>query len=95
MVGPPTAETQPRPNSATAIACAIEFGTRPLEPMIEAILLDRWLRLGAPAALPERDVLAAEVKETFAPGDPAWQAAVLRSSEDLIGRAAGWLSSQG
>jgi predicted deacylase len=78
----------------TAIACAIEFGTKPLEPMIEAILLDRWLRLAAPATLPERDALAAEVKETFAPSEPVWQAAVIRSSEDLIQRAAGWLSSQ-
>jgi predicted deacylase len=82
-------------DARTAIACAIEFGTMPLEPMIEAILLDRWLRLAAPATLPERDALAAKVKETFAPADPAWQAAVIRSSEDLIGRAAGWLSSQG
>ena len=78
----------------TAIACAIEFGTRPLEPMIEAILLDRWLRLAAPAALPERDALAAEVKETFAPGDPAWQRAVIDAGEKLIKRAADWLSSQ-
>lgn len=78
----------------TAIACAIEFGTRPLEPMIEAILLDRWLRLAAPDGLAARGALAAEVKETFAPNDPAWQRAVIEASEKLIKRAADWLSSQ-
>ncbi|MGD9536638.1 MAG: DUF2817 domain-containing protein [Alphaproteobacteria bacterium] len=77
-----------------AIACAIEFGTKPLEPMIEAILLDRWLRLAAPATLPERHALAAEVKETFAPSDPAWQRAVIEAGEKLIKRAVDWLSSQ-
>ncbi len=76
----------------TTIACTVEFGTRPLDAMLDGLLVDRWLRLAAPANAPGLAALKAEVRDAFCPDDPAWRGAVIQSGAVLIARAYQWLT---
>jgi hypothetical protein len=76
----------------TTVACTVEFGTRPLEAMLDGLLVDRWLRLAAPADAPGLAALKAEVRDAFCPRDPGWRDAVIRAGDELIARASQWLA---
>ncbi len=79
--------------AGATVACTVEFGTRPLNAMLDGLLVDRWLRLAAPATAPGLDALKAEVRDAFCPHDPAWRNAVIQSGAELIARANQWLAS--
>ncbi len=74
------------------VAVAVEFGTRPLESMLDGLLVDRWLRLVAPADTPGLAALKAEVRDAFCPRDLAWSEQVLHAGDGLIERANAWLA---
>lgn len=79
-------------SATTTVACTVEFGTRPLEAMLDGLLVDRWLRLAAPDDVPGLAALKAEVRDAFCPRDSAWRQAVLRAGAGLIERAGAWLT---
>lgn len=80
-------------NVSATVACTVEFGTRPLEAMLDGLLIDRWLRLAAPEDAPGLAALKAEVHDAFCPPDPAWRAAVIQAGQGLIDRAMAWLKA--
>jgi predicted deacylase len=76
----------------TTVACTVEFGTRPLDAMLDGLLVDRWLRLAAPADAPGLAALKAEVRDAFCPQDPVWREAAISAGKELIARANQWLT---
>ena len=64
----------------------VEFGTLPRKEIQRANMAARWLRYhGArhPALAPK---VHAQFCETFYPSDPAWRAAVLEQSAEILAR---------
>ncbi len=76
-----------------SIMVAVEFGTRPLDAMLDGLLVDRWLRLAAPADAPGLAALKDEVRDAFCPAASTWRESVLRAGDGLIERASAWLAS--
>lgn len=79
-------------SAEATVACTIEFGTRPLEAMLDGLMLDRWLRLAASADAPGLATLRADVRDAFCPDDPAWRETVIHAGAGLIERASQWLA---
>lgn len=71
----------------------LEFGTRPMMEVLEALRADHWLhaRAGADAALRTR--IQQQTRGAFFSDSPAWQAAVYGRTADLALRALRGLSS--
>ena len=82
-------------NKAETVRLVIEWGTYGVTDMLEALLLDRWLRLNRGH---ENTALVEDVRarliERFYPAAPEWREAVLEKSKALYAQAltgvAGW-----
>lgn len=79
---------------SSVIGLTVEWGTYPVDSMIEALVMDNWLRhRAAPASDLAADVRA-KLIDRFIPADPAWRAAVAGQSEaiytEAIAGLAGW-----
>jgi hypothetical protein len=54
-----------------------EFGTYPVEHVLQTLRLDNWLAHHGDRASPLGEQLVARMRETFSPGNPDWQTKVL------------------
>jgi uncharacterized protein DUF2817 len=65
----------------------VEFGTRPVNDMIDALRIDRWLRFAAPGAAADhsRDALIADLMERYCPAAETWRTRVLAHAAHLHG----------
>ena len=67
-----------------ALSLTVEWGTYEIERMVEALLLDNWLRQRTSGASDEQDRVRGELIERFIPSDPLWRAAVIQGSEAIF-----------
>ena len=63
----------------------VEFGTRPVDDMIDALRIDRWLRFAAPGAVADhtREALVADLMERYCPAAEAWRSSVIGHADRL------------
>jgi hypothetical protein len=63
----------------------IEFGTRPVDDMVEALRLDRWLRFAAPGARSDqpREALRRDLLEAYCPSEETWRSRILAHAARL------------
>jgi hypothetical protein len=78
---------------AEVTCIVIEFGTLPREGMQRASLLQRWLRFRGAREPARAAQLRREYEEAFYPSEPAWRAAVLEQSRELLERGVKGISS--
>lgn len=75
-------------NQAQTVGLVIEWGTYDVEQMIQALVMDNWLRNRAEGAAPE---LIADVRarliDRFYPADPKWRRSVAEKSAHLMDEA--------
>ena len=72
-------------SDAAVAGGVIEFGTRPVDEMLLALRVDRWLRF-APAdsrSDETREALRRDLAEAYCPTDPNWRAGVVARATDL------------
>jgi hypothetical protein len=74
---------------------ALEFGTRPLLRVLDALRADHWLHSGAERTDTQRAAVRAEMLDAYYMADPAWQAAAYGRVADFAYRAIGRLASLG
>ena len=75
------------PGTALA-AIGLEFGTRPLPQMLEALRFDHWVAARAPGDPDLRARAREAMMHTFFVDTPQWKAAVLAQGRDAFARAA-------
>lgn len=75
-------------NGAEVLAVAIEWGTYALDCMLQALLMDRWLRFANDDAGARRSIeLRTRLIERFYPSVPEWRHAVLAQSRQIYNQA--------
>jgi len=83
-------------NKADVVNLTIEWGTYEVEAMLQALVMDNWLKnraADADQALIER--VRAELVERFYPQSPEWRQNVLGASEKIYAKAIAGLDSWG
>jgi hypothetical protein len=83
-------------NQADVVNLTIEWGTYEVEAMLQALVMDNWLKnraADADQALIER--VRAELIERFYPQSPEWRQNVLEASEKIYAQAVAGLDSWG
>lgn len=69
---------------ADVLGAVIEWGTFPLEAMLQALLMDRWLRYSTPDLnAPEALTMKIRLVERFYPSMPEWRRSVLAHSKRI------------
>jgi hypothetical protein len=70
---------------ASVAGGVIEFGTRPVDEMLQALRVDRWLRFAPSDAQSDRrrDELRRDLAEAYCPSDPNWHARVVAQATEL------------
>lgn len=66
---------------------ALEFGTKPIKDVVDALRADHWLHAAGATSAATRDAVRAEMLAAFYSGRPAWQAAVYGRTADFAYRA--------
>jgi hypothetical protein len=77
-------DTLPQADMAGAV---IEFGTLPVPEIIQAVMIDRWLRFKAEPQAKETQVLRERMFETFCPRVEAWRQQVLEAAQQIYVQA--------
>jgi hypothetical protein len=67
-------------------AVVVEFGTKPNADVLDALMVDRWLKHSADSRSPLAKRLRHEMIECFSPRDANWRAAVLGLSRSIVTR---------
>jgi hypothetical protein len=70
---------------ASVAGGVIEFGTRPVDDMLSALRVDRWLRFAPAEARSDqaREALLRDLAEAYCPSDRNWSASVLEHATEL------------
>ena len=71
--------------SAAVAGGVIEFGTRPVDEMLMALRVDRWLRFAPAGARSDesREALRRDLAEAYCPSDRSWRASVVAHATEL------------
>lgn len=81
-------------NNAEVLSVVIEFGTYDLDSMLQALLIDTWLRLDKKNAKSENGkIQKIRLIERFYPSMPEWRASVLSHAEKIYMQTLGGLSN--
>ncbi|MBB3034863.1 DUF2817 domain-containing protein [Alteriqipengyuania lutimaris] len=67
-----------------ALSLTVEWGTYDIDRMVEALLMDNWLRHRAGGAPERQDWIREQLIERFIPSDPRWRDAVIEGSEAIF-----------
>lgn len=71
---------------------AMEFGTRPVVQVLEALVGDAWLWRDRPGRADHAAEVMAATRDAFFPADPVWQGMILGQALAMIGQALEGLS---
>lgn len=77
---------------AAVTPVAIEFGTRPVEQVLEALVGDAWLWRDRAGRSDQAQAVIAAMRDAFFPADPVWQGMIVGQSLSMIGQALDGLS---
>jgi hypothetical protein len=79
--------------SVSTYATVVEFGTKPNADVLEALMVDRWLKFaGADSTAASR--LKRSMLDCFSPRDPKWRAVVVQSARDIVSRTIAGLAAE-
>jgi hypothetical protein len=71
---------------AETTSISLEFGTVKFRRMFEALRAENWLRVCAPAGLPDEAEIRKELVSCFYPSDTGWQDAVVERCNEVLAR---------
>lgn len=77
---------------AEITAVALEFGTYPVQTVLNALRADNWLHTHGIVDTPTGRDIKKEIKRAFYPQEESWKNSVLSKSLEVISRAIGGLS---
>jgi hypothetical protein len=79
--------------SILTYAVVVEFGTKPNADVLEALMIDRWIKFaGSNTPISER--LKRSMLDCFSPRDPNWRTVVVQSARKIVSRTIAGLSSE-
>jgi hypothetical protein len=67
---------------------ALEYGTLPVNDVLEAIRADNWLHLHGDIASDDSRRIKTRMRDAFAPADAAWREAVWTRAEEVLRKTA-------
>jgi hypothetical protein len=70
--------------NAQLTAIALEYGTLPLDDMLDAIRADNWLHLYADLAGEDSRRIKTQMRDAFAPNDASWRQSVWARAEEIL-----------
>jgi hypothetical protein len=73
---------------AELTAIALEYGTLPLDDVLDAVRADNWLHLHADLAGEDSRRIKTQMRDAFAPNDASWRQAVWARAEDILRKTA-------
>jgi uncharacterized protein DUF2817 len=68
---------------ATVTAVAIEYGTRPIDQMLDAVRADNWLHVHGRLDSAEGRAIKNEIRDAFYPDEPGWKSMVLERAVEV------------
>jgi len=74
--------------NAQLTAVALEYGTLPLDDVLDAVRADNWLHLYGDLASDDSRRIKTQMRDAFAPNDPAWRQSVWTRAEEVLRKTA-------
>ncbi|MBI1243440.1 MAG: DUF2817 domain-containing protein [Alphaproteobacteria bacterium] len=73
---------------AQLTAVALEYGTLPLDDVLDAVRADNWLHFHGDLASEDSRRIKTQMRDAFAPNDPAWRQSVWTRAEEVLRKTA-------
>jgi len=82
-------------SDGAAVAIALEYGTRPVMDVLEALRADNWLYLHGDVNSELGRAIKAQIRDALYPDEPRWKTMVFARALDFMGRAISGMQALG